>query len=203
VKYAFIREHQDEFSVLAMCRVLKINRSGFYAWLKQPLSNRAIEDSRLLSRIKEFYVASGGTYGSPWIHRDLREAGESCSVNRVAKIMRQNRLRAQIGYKRRYIKGSKLSRIADNILESDVAPNKPNIAWVIDITYVRTYEGFLYLAIVIDLFSRRVVGWSMDKNMDKHLVIGALLMAVYQLQALCWCTAIREANTAVVITLLS
>ena len=180
MKYAFIREHQDEFSVLAMCRVLKINRSGFYAWLKQPLSNRAIEDSRLLSRIKEFYVASGGTYGSPWIHRDLREAGESCSVNRVAKIMRQNSLRAQIGYKRRYIKGSKLSRIADNILERDFAPNRPNTAWVSDITYVRTYEGFLYLATVIDLFSRKVVGWSMDKNMDKHLVIGALLMAVYQ-----------------------
>ena len=123
MKYAFIREHQDEFSVLAMCRVLKINRSGFYAWLKQPLSNRAIEDSGLLTRIKEFYVASGGTYGSPWIHRDLRETGESCSVNRVAKIMRQNSLRAQIGYKRRYIKGSKLSRIADNILERDFAPN--------------------------------------------------------------------------------
>jgi putative transposase len=145
VKYAFIREHQDEFSVLAMCRVLKINRSGFYAWLKQPLSNRAIEDSSLLTRIKEFYVASGGTYGSPWIHRDLREAGESCSVNRVAKIMRQNRLRAQIGYKRRYIKGSKLSRIADNILERDFAPNRPNTAWVSDITYVRTYEGFFVL----------------------------------------------------------
>ena len=87
------------FSVLAMCRVLRINRSGFYAWLKQPLSNRAIEDNRLLKRIKEFYVASGETYGSPWIFRDLREVGESCSVNRVAKIMRHNRLKAQIGYK--------------------------------------------------------------------------------------------------------
>ena len=106
----------------------------FYAWLKQPLSNRAIEDSRLLTRIKEFYVASGGKYGSPWIHRDLREVGEPCSVNRVAKIMRQNSLRAQIGYKRRYIKGSTLSRIADNILERDFAPNSPNTAWVSDIT---------------------------------------------------------------------
>lgn len=163
-----------------MCRVLKLNRSGFYAWLKQPLSIRAIEDNRLLKRIKEFYVASGGTYGSPWIHRDLREAGELCSVHRVAKIMRLNNLKAQIGYKRKYIKGSKPSRIADNVLERDFAPIKPNTAWVSDITYIRTYEGFLYLATVIDLFSRRVVGWSMDKNMDKHLVIGALLMAVYQ-----------------------
>ncbi|WP_193330725.1 IS3 family transposase [Pseudoalteromonas ulvae] len=180
VKYAFIRDHQKQFSVLSMCRVLKINRSGFYAWLKQPLSTRAIEDNRLLKRIKEFYIASGGTYGSPWIHRDLREAGESCSVHRVAKIMRLNNLRAQIGYKRKYIKGVKPSRIADNVLERDFAPDSPNTAWVSDITYVRTYEGFLYLATVIDLFSRRVVGWSMDKNMDKHLVIRALLMAVYQ-----------------------
>ena len=180
MKYALILDHQQQFSVLAMCRVLKLNRSGFYAWLKQPLSIRAIEDNRLLKRIKEFYVASGGTYGSPWIHRDLREAGELCSVHRVAKIMRQNNLKAQIGYKRKYIKGSKPSRIADNVLERDFAPTKPNTAWVSDITYIRTYEGFLYLATVIDLFSRRVVGWSMDKNMDKHLVIGALLMAVYQ-----------------------
>ena len=163
-----------------MCRVLKINRSGFYAWLKQPLSNRTIEDNGLLKQIKEFYVASGGTYGSPWIHRDLREAGEFCSVHRVAKIMRQNKLKAQIGYKRKYIKSGKPSRIAQNVLERDFAPSAPNTAWVSDITYVRTYEGFLYLATVIDLFSRRVVGWSMDKNIDKELVIKALLMAVYQ-----------------------
>lgn len=84
-----------------MCRGLKLNRSGFYAWLKKPLSNRAIEDARLLKRIKAFFIASGGTYGSPWIHKDLREAGEKCSVHRVAKIMRLHKLRAQIGYKRR------------------------------------------------------------------------------------------------------
>lgn len=163
-----------------MCRVLKINRSGFYAWLKKPISNRAIEDNRLLKLIREFYIASGGTYGSPWIHRDLREAGESCSVHRVAKIMRNNKLKAQVGYTRRHIKGGKPSRIADNVLECDFTPDTPNKSWVSDITYVRTYEGFLYLATVIDLFSRRVVGWSMDKNMDKHLVIKALLMAIYQ-----------------------
>ena len=163
-----------------MCRVLKLNRSGFYAWLKSPLSNRVIEDNRLLKRIKEFYIASGGTYGSPWIHRDLREAGETCSVHRVAKIMRVNRLKAQIGYKRRHVNGGKPSRVAANILERQFNPDKPNTVWVSDITYVRTYEGFLYVATVIDLFSRRVVGWSMDKNMDKHLVIKALLMAVFQ-----------------------
>lgn len=110
----------------------------------------------------------------------VREAGEQCGVNRVAKIMRQHKLKAQIGYKRKYIKGGNTSRIADNILARQFNPPKPNQSWVSDITYIRTHEGFLYLATVMDLFSRRIVGWSMDKNMDKQLVIKALLMAVYQ-----------------------
>ncbi|MGR6781224.1 IS3 family transposase [Moritella viscosa] len=182
VKYGFIREHQNKFSIVTMCRVFKLHRSGFYAWLNKPVSDRTIEDNRLLKLIKEFYVASGGTYGSPWIHRDLRDAGESCSVNRVAKIMSEHKLKAQIGYKRRHIKGGKTSRIADNLLVRQFNPPRPNQSWVSDITYIRTHEGFLYLATVLDLFSRRVVGWSIDKNMDKHLVMKALLMAVYQRQ---------------------
>jgi putative transposase len=140
------------------------------------------EDNRLLKLIKTFYIASGGTYGSPWIYRDLREAGGVCSVHRVAKIMRVNHLKAQIGYKRRYCQGDKSSRITDNILERLFNPEDPNKIWVSDITYIRTYEGFLYVATVMDLFSRRIVGWSMDKNMDKRLVINALLMAVYRRQ---------------------
>lgn len=92
------------------------------------------------------------------------------------------RLKAQIGYKRRHIKGSKTSRIADNLLVRQFNPPRPNQSWVSDITYIRTHEGFLSLATVLDLFSRRVVGWSMDKNMDKHLVMKALLMAAYQRQ---------------------
>ena len=182
MKYAFMRDHRDEFKVTTMCKVFKLHPSGFYAWLKQPLSNRAIEDARLLKLIKEAYMASGGTYGSPWIHRDLKEAGESCSVHRVARIMRENKLRAQIGYRRRHIKGGKPAKIATNLLDRQFNPVKPNQAWVSDITYVRTYEGFLYVAVVIDLFSRRVVGWSMDKTMDRHLVINALMMAMWQRQ---------------------
>ena len=116
VKYAFMRDHRQEFSLISMCRVFKLHRSGFYAWLAQPLSNKAKEDRRLLKLINESYLASGATYGSPWIHRDLLDLGETCSVNRVAKIMRANKLRAQIGYKRRYIKGGETGKIADNIL---------------------------------------------------------------------------------------
>ena len=182
VKYAFMREYRCEFSVTSMCRVFKLHRSGFYAWLRQPLSNRTREDQRLLRLIKGSYIASSETYGSPWIHRDLREAGESCRVHRVARIMREHKLRAQIGYKRRYIKGGKPAKIAANVLERQFSPDKPNLAWVSDITYVRTYEGFLYVATVMDLFSRRVVGWAMDKHIDRHLVINALLMAIWQRQ---------------------
>lgn len=165
-----------------MCRVLKLHRSGFYAWLDKPLSDRALEDQRLLRLIQQFYLASGATYGSPWIYKDLQDAGEKCSVHRVAKIMRLNHLKAQIGYKRRYLKGGKLAKVADNVLNREFNPDTPNQTWVSDITYVRTHEGFLYLATVLDLFSRRIVGWSMDKNMDRHLVIKALLMAVWKRQ---------------------
>jgi putative transposase len=151
-------------SVRLMCHVLKVHPSGYYAWLKNPVSKREQEDQRLLTLIKEHYLASGGTYGSPWIHKDLREAGETCSVHRVAKIMRNNRIKAQIGYKRRYIKGGKTAKVAANLLNRNFNPEAPNLSWVSDITYVRTYEGFLYVATVLDLFSRRIVGWSMGKK---------------------------------------
>ena len=95
----------------------------------------------------------------------------------LPKIMRENKLKAQIGYKRRYIKRGKTAKIADNILQRDFNPDAPNKSWVSDITYVKTYEGFLYVAMVLDLFSRRVIGWSMGKTIDRHLVIDAMLMA--------------------------
>ncbi len=173
-----MKQHRDEFSIRVMCRVFKLHPSGFYAWLIKPFSDRAIEDQRLLKLIKGFYIVSGATYGSPWIHHDLRESGEICSVHRVAKIMRNNKLKAQIGYKRCYIKGGKAATVAENILEQNFNPTNPNERWVSDITYVRTYEGFLYVAMVLDLFSRYIVGWSMDKNIDQYLVINVLLMAV-------------------------
>ena len=163
-----------------MCRIFTLNRSGFYAWLTKPLSNRAIEDQRLSKVIREFYIASEATYGSPWIHRDLRKEGETCSVHRVAKIMRKNKIKAQIGYKRRYLKGGKRASVADNLLNRKFDSDAPNKSWVSDITYIRTYEGFLYVATVLDLFSRRIVGWSMDKNMDRHLFIRALMMGVWK-----------------------
>jgi putative transposase len=165
-----------------MCRVFKIHPSGFYAWLAKPLSERAIEDKRFLVFIKESYIASGATYDSPWVHRDLCKVGEICSVHCVAKIMRNNKLKAQVGYNRRYVKGGKTASIADNVLDRNFNSDAPNTFWVSDITYVRTYEGFLYVAAVINLFLRRIVGWSVDKFIDRHFVINVLLMAVWTRQ---------------------
>ena len=163
-----------------MCRVLRVQRSGFYAWLKQPLSNRAQEDARLVRQIRALFIASGGTYGSRWIHRDPKELGETCSVHRVARLMRQNGLRAEIGYKRRWISGGHPARVAPNRLNREFAVDRPNQAWVGDITWIRTYEGFLYLAVVLDLFSRRVIGWSMQPSLERDLVMQALLSAVWR-----------------------
>lgn len=164
-----------------MCRVLRIQRSGYYAWLKEPESPRAKENRRLLGVIKTSYLASGGIYGSPRVHRDLLEAGERCGENRVARLMREAGIRALRGYKKprsRY--SGKLSVIAPNRLEQQFLASSPDQTWVTDITYLRTHEGWLYLAVVLDLHSRMVVGWSMKSTMDREIVLDALLMAVWR-----------------------
>jgi putative transposase len=161
-----------------MCRVIRVHRSGFYAWLKEPLSARAAENNRLLELIRSSNEDSGMVYGSPRVHRDLRELGEVCGVNRVARIMRQNGLRARIGYRKPRFRTGKPASVAPNQLEQDFSAPGPNHTWVSDITYIRTCEGFLYLAVVIDLFSRMVVGWSMKSTLESELVLDAVLMAV-------------------------
>ncbi len=163
-----------------MCRVLKVHRSGFYGWLQKPLSDRAKEDQRLTQQIRESWCGSGFVYGSPRIHQDLREIGESCSVHRVARLMRLAKIKAQRGYKRHYAKSGVPSHVAPNQLKQNFTADRPDAIWVTDITYIRTYEGWFYLAIVVDLFSRKVVGWSMNQRMEKHLVTQALLSAVWR-----------------------
>ena len=163
-----------------MCRVLKVHRSGYYAWKATPLSRRALEDQRLLVEIRQSYEDSYGIYGSPRIHRDLREAGHRCGVKRVARLMSQAKIKSMRGYRRpRHISG-KPSIAAPNRLQQQFTTNQADAAWVTDITYVRTYEGWLYLAVVIDLFSRTVVGWSMKPTMATDIVLDALLMAVWR-----------------------
>lgn len=178
VKYAFIKAHRNEFDTAVMCRLLDVSRSGFYEWLRNPLSDRAVEDQRLLGLIRAAYAASHGVYGAPRIFLDLREAGETCSKHRVARIMRANNIKALHGYRTpRYTRGH-TSLLTPNTLQREFTVQRPNTAWVTDITYVRTWEGWLYLAVVIDLYSRRIVGWSTKPTMARDLVLDALLMAV-------------------------
>ncbi len=163
-----------------MCRVLGVARSGFYDWLATPLSDRAIEDQRLLVLIRASYVASGGVYGARRVFLELREAGETCGRHRVARIMHINKIKALRGYKApRAIKG-RPSIIAPNRLQREFTVETPDNAWVTDITYIRTWQGWLYLAVALDLYSRKVVGWSMKPTLAKELVLNAILMAVWR-----------------------
>ncbi len=163
-----------------MCRVLEVARGGFYKWLHQPLSDRAIEDQRLLVKIKESYIASGGVYGCRRVFADLREAGETCGIHRVEKIMKFNKIKAIRGYKKpRHVAG-RTSVIVPNRLNREFTVDQPDRAWVTDITYLRTWQGWLYLAVVIDLHSRKVVGWSMKPTLARELVLDALLMAIWR-----------------------
>jgi putative transposase len=163
-----------------LCRMMQVHRSGYYAWIKQPKSARQKDDERLLGLIKQLWLESGCVYGYRKIHQDLRDLDETCGPNRVARLMKQAGLKAQVGYNKPRYKGGKVSVLADNHLNQDFDVKQPNQAWVTDITYIRTYEGWLFLAVVIDLFSRQVVGWSMQPKMQVDLVLGALLMAVWR-----------------------
>ncbi len=158
--------------------MLKVSRSGFYQWLHKPLSDRAIDDRRLLTLIRASYEASGGVYGAPRVFLDLREAGESCGKHRVARIMKTHNIRALRGYKAPRRIAGRPSLIAPNRLKRDFSVDQPDAAWVTDITYIRTWQGWLYLAVVVDLYSRKVVGWSMKPTLARELVLDALLMAV-------------------------
>ena len=180
MKYAFIDAHRSHHGIAPMCWVLRVARSGFYAWVHRPLSERAKQDQRLLELIRASWVASGGIYDSPRIYRDLREAGERLGRKRVARIMRENRIRAIRAYKRPRHHAGRAAAIAPNRLEQNFDVDRPDEAWVTDITYVRTWQGWLYLAVVIDLYSRMVVGWSMKASLARELVLDALLMAVWK-----------------------
>jgi len=181
VKYAFVAQYRWLFSVRAMCRCLSIHHSGFYAWIKNPLSKRALEDARQTRLLKDAWRESGKVYGYRKIHDDLVEQGETCCPNRVARLARLAGIHAQIGYKRRpgsY--GGRPSVVVDNTLDRQFDVAAPDKVWVSDITYIKTYEGFLYLAVVIDLYSRRVIGWATQSRQPTDLVLQALLMAVWR-----------------------
>ena len=183
MRYAFIEEQARHHSIRRLCKMLDLHPSGFYAWRAAPESKRGKEDRRLVGHIKQSWLESGAIYGYRKIHTDLRELGETCGRNRVYRLMKREALRAQVGYRRRPgPRGGLPAVTAPNRLAQRFDVIEPNKAWVTDITYIRTYEGWLYLAVVIDLFSRSVIGWSMGSRIDRSLALDALLMAVWRRQ---------------------
>jgi len=159
MKYAFIKEHRPQFRARTMCRMLRIHPSDFYAWLKRLFSKHTVEDARQTGLIKDTWKNSSKIYGYRKLYDDLMNQGETCCLNRVARLARIASIRAQIGCKRRLGKdGGCPSIVVNNTMDRQFEVTKPNCIWVTDITYIKTYEGFAYLAVVINLFSRRVVG---------------------------------------------
>jgi len=181
VRYRFIKDNLRQFHVATMCRVLEVSRSGFYAWLKGSSSERQRANDRLLREIVRVHRRSRKTYGCRRVYWELRSEGQTCSRNRVARLMSGYGLRAKTSRKFRATTNSKHSLpVAPNLLDRQFAANAPNRAWVSDITYIPTEEGWLYLATVMDLYSRKLVGWSMDERVTRELAIDALRMAIRQ-----------------------
>lgn len=162
------------------CRLLDVHPSGYYAWLKQPHSKRCKANQQLTGLIKQFWLESGGVYGYRKIHSDLRDIGKACGPNRVHRLMKAEGLRAQVGYRKPRHRGGESHVVVPNKLQRQFDPMAPDEAWVTDITHIRTHEGWLYLAVIVDLFSRMVIGWSMQSRITKDIVLNALLMAVWR-----------------------
>src|SRR6476620_8441260 len=185
LKFAFIQRHRDEYELKIMCRMLGVSRGGYYMWVKRqdaPPSRREMANQELTAAIQTTFKKSRSTYGAPRIHAELKSQGMECSRPLVARLMRKAGIRAR--RRRTYKVTTTLSRhnypVAPNTLNRQFWAEGPNEKWVGDITYIPTQEGWLYLAAVLDIYSRKVVGWSMDKHMEEQLVASALQMATSQ-----------------------
>jgi len=179
MKYSFIKSYCSSFAVEKVCRLLEVSRSGYYAWRRRSKSKRELANEALLIQIKESYQNARRVYGSPRITADLRESGVLCGRNRVARLMRLGGIRAMT--KRRYQVTTDSRHklpISPNLVARNFTISTPNTVWVADITYIRTKEGWLYLAAVMDLYSRGIVGWSMGSSLDAGLTVSALRQAV-------------------------
>ena len=179
MRYRFVQDNTSQFRVGPMCRVLRVSTSGFYAWLSRGESQRSAKDRALVERIVEIHRRSGSTYGSRRVHRGLVGEGLRCSRGRIARLMRVNSVSAKP--RRRFVVTTDSKHnfpVAPNLLDRQFISAGPNMVWASDITYIWTLEGWLYLAVVIDLHSRMVVGWSMSERIRASLVLDALTMAI-------------------------
>jgi len=179
VRFQFVEDHRKVFPIHRMCALLEVSRSGYYAWRGRPPSEREMANEELYKEIKAAYDRAHETYGSPRVYQELKRRGIACSENRVARLMRLRGLRAR--QTRTYKSTTRRNRanpVAPNVLERNFVAKQPNRKWVLDITYIPTAEGWLYLAVVLDLYSRRVVGWAMSNRITADLTKGALMMAM-------------------------
>lgn len=182
MKFGFIEKHRNVWPVAWLCEALGVSRSGFHAWLGRGPSERARTDEALMPLIRSSFTTSSRTYGARRVWRDVLETGASCGLHRIERLMRANALRARP--RRRALPSDHGERstaaIAPNVLDRQFSADQPNRKWIADFTYIWTAEGWLYVAAVIDLFSRRVVGWSMKAEMTSQLVTDALMMAIWR-----------------------
>jgi len=179
MKYHFMDRYGSGFEVRKMCRVLGVSRSGYYGYLRRGLNRRHEENRSLLTKIREIWEWSRGVYGSPRITAELRAQGYRCGENRIARIMRANGIASFT--RRRYKVTTRSDHklpIAEDLVERDFTATVPNRLWVSDITYIWTWEGWLYLAAIMDVYNREIVGWTLYKRMTKELVVNALLKAL-------------------------
>lgn len=181
MRFQAIERCRGTYPVKMMCRLLKVSPSGYYDWRHRLPSKRTQENKRLLERITELHEDSDGVHGSPRIWEDLRYEGETCGLNRVARLMKLHNIQGIPAVRKwRSRKADLRPGHIKNHLERDFTAETAGTKWVTDITYLRTGEGWLYLAVVVDLFCGQVVGWSMSERMDRHMVIQAVLMALWQ-----------------------
>jgi putative transposase len=177
--FRFIEEHRGQWPVRLLCETLEVSTAGYYAWRDRPASDRARRRDTLLVEVRAIHAEVKARYGSPRIHAELVARGQNCCVNTVARLMHDHDIRAKTARKFRCTTDSNHDLpVAENLLDRQFNPAEANEAWVADITYIPTREGWLYLAVVEDLYSRRVVGWSMADRLESRLVVDALELAV-------------------------
>lgn len=179
--FSFIDAEKASYPISVLCRALTVSRSGYYDWKGRPPSRRIWEDAALISKILEIHERSRKTYGSPRVHAELRAIGVRCGRKRVARLMREEGLRGCLrGRRKRTTRRNEHAIPAEDLVRREFAAAAPNELWTADITYVATDEGFLYLAFVLDVYSRRLVGWAMESHLRTELVLGALEMALWR-----------------------
>jgi putative transposase len=178
--FGFVDAEKANFPVRVLCRMLGVSRSGYYAWRSTPPSRRRREDAALTEKIREIHRRSRETYGSPRVYAELRTLGIRCSRKRVERLMRKSGLRGCMRGRRRGTTHRGKRALAEDLLKRNFAATEVDRVWVADITYVATAEGFLYLAFILDVHSRRIVGWAMESHLRTELVVDALQMAVWR-----------------------